>query len=240
MKKVRTVLHKDAMGALINETWQFEEGDRDAFRAWATERAQDEPRTLEDMLAGVKKYVDHEMIADGWPASDTIIAYNRDQPEHWRSLASFDDAEPGEQSEWADFYVERTAEPLSRAWHLAKIAFSLRCIHSAQGAGRELALFRHGLKIGTYMQAAEMRRHHLKKAETGKKQRQYLDHLRDKKNRDARNAVQKRREAIALMIGQTDRTGGALDEWLKKELETRHKISVSLRTIREDRKTLRG
>jgi hypothetical protein len=75
---------------------------------------------------------------------------------------------------------------------------------------------------------------------TGRKQRGHLTELRNTQNQGAKVAVSVRRELIEAMLFETQRTSGALDQWLKKQLSERHKIEVSERTIRSDRKALGG
>lgn len=75
---------------------------------------------------------------------------------------------------------------------------------------------------------------------TGAKQRKYLKNVSDGQNKRAKKAVQKRRAAIALLIDSTNLKGGALENWLVKQLKNNNKIQTSTRTIRDDLKFLRG
>jgi len=74
--------------------------------------------------------------------------------------------------------------------------------------------------------------------ESGAKRRRNLGDSREARNKATKANAKRRREMISAMFPETRLTGGALTKWIKKQLLERHGISVSERTIRDDRRAL--
>jgi DNA-binding PadR family transcriptional regulator len=72
----------------------------------------------------------------------------------------------------------------------------------------------------------------------GAVQRKNLSGLREFRNKAAQAGASARRNLIASLLRETNLTGGALDKWIKKKLLQRHGITISERSIRNDRKAL--
>lgn len=140
-----------------------------------------------------------------------------------------------------DFPGNRTAEAFSELWYAGKIGFecwNLLNWHRARGPN-EIALAQ-ACYLGRLLAEAEWRAAFKPAILTGAKQRRHLTDLRKSKNSAAQASVAKRREAVAALMRETALAGGALDEWLIRQLAERYGIEVSARTVRGDRKTVRG
>lgn len=140
-----------------------------------------------------------------------------------------------------NFPNDRSAEPFSELWYAGKIGFecwNLLNFHRERGPN-EVALSQ-ALYLGRLMSEFEWRAQFKPSIITGKGQRKHLKELRDTKNRAASDGVARRRALIAAIMKEQKRTGGALDDWLRKQLFTRYGITVAARTIRDDRKALRS
>jgi hypothetical protein len=140
-----------------------------------------------------------------------------------------------------DFPSDRTAEPFSELWYAGKIGFecwNLLNWHRERGPN-EIALAE-ALYLGRLLAEAEWRTAFKPSILTGRTQRRHLTNLRELQNKSTKNHVAKRREAIGALIKETKLTGGALDKWLARQLADRHSINASTRTIRSDRKAIRG
>jgi hypothetical protein len=138
-----------------------------------------------------------------------------------------------------DFPGDRTAEPFSELWYAGKIGFecwNLLTWHREHGPN-EIALSQ-ALYLGKLLTEAEWRGAFGPSIHTGRKQRRNLSDIRNGQNRAAQADVAARREAIAAMLLETTRTGGALDRWLVARLQERHGITVAERTVRSDRHSL--
>lgn len=97
-------------------------------------------------------------------------------------------------------------------------------------------MFTAGATAREFELSVRNRRH----AASGRKQHKNLKELRESKNSRAKQAVNNRRRLVACLMAETRLNGGALDQWLVRQLAERHGIRVSQRTIRSDLKAVRG
>jgi hypothetical protein len=140
-----------------------------------------------------------------------------------------------------DFPGDRTAEAFSELWYAGKIGFecwNLLNWHRMHGPN-EIALAQ-ACYLGRLLTEAEWRAAFKPAIVTGAKQRRHLTDLREGKNSAAKASVAERRRAVAALMRETLLTGGALDKWLARQLSERNGIKVCTRTIRGDRKAIRG
>ena len=138
-----------------------------------------------------------------------------------------------------NFPGDRTAEPFSELWYAGKIGFecwNLFSWHRVHGPN-EIALS-DAMRLGQLLAEAEWRAAFKPAIVTGKAQRKTLSEHREKAIKSAQDNASARRALVAEIMGETSLTGGALDKWLQRNLEERHEITVSTRTIRSDKKAL--
>ena len=141
-----------------------------------------------------------------------------------------------------DFNTDGFKEPYQDAWYAAQVGWRCDLVLNTwhrRGRAPNEAMFRYIMAIGALSTEWEWRLSFRPAILTGAKQRRHLTELRDGKNIAAQASVAERREAIGALMQETRLTGGALDKWLVGQLADRHKIKVSARTVRADRKTLR-
>ena len=139
-----------------------------------------------------------------------------------------------------NFPSDRTSNPFSELWYAGKIGQECwNFLQNHRPNNPNTVMLAQAMGLGELLKDLEWRAQYKPSILTGKKQRKTLKELRDTKNRAARDGVAIRRAFIAEMMEEQTRTGGALDNWLQKQLFSRHGITVAPRTIREDRKALR-
>jgi hypothetical protein len=139
-----------------------------------------------------------------------------------------------------DFPSDRRTEPFSELWYAGKIGFecwNLLSWHREHGPN-EIALSQ-ALYLGKLLTEAEWRGAFGPSIGTGRKQRRNLNDLRVTQNRTAKANVAVRRDAIAVILKSANLTGGALNNFIKKQLVKQYMIDISARTIRDDLKSLR-
>lgn len=138
--------------------------------------------------------------------------------------------------------AQKFAADFSDAWYAGKLGIMCRIAlaHFQKGDSGKPFLFTMVHQIASLRTDWNWRREYKPPILTGRKQRKHLKDVRENRNRDAKAAVDVRREAIRGLLSETKREGGALTTWLQQQLKSRHHISVSLRTIRDDLKALRG
>lgn len=142
-----------------------------------------------------------------------------------------------------DFGSDGFKEPYQDAWYAAQVGW--RCdlvlnIWHRKGRAPNEAMLRYIMEIGALSTEWKWRLSYRPAILTGAKQRRHLTDLREGKNSAAKASVAERREAVAALMRETARTGGAIDKWLVQQLAEQHGIEVSARTVRDDRKALRG
>lgn len=138
--------------------------------------------------------------------------------------------------------TDGVADPYTEAWYAGQVGWRCALVLQTLNSGRppnEMTMA-HIMAIGAYSTEWEWRLSYRPAILTGAKQRRHLTELREGKNTAAKASVAERREAVAALMRETRLTGGALDKWLIRQLEERHGIRVKARTIRDDRKALRG
>jgi len=143
----------------------------------------------------------------------------------------------------ADEYPgDRDVEPYSQVWYAGQVGWRCAWLLQARENGdpiQEMMLLRI-MEIGALSVEWEWRLSYRTAILTGAKQLLYLTRNRESRNAKQRAAVEKRRKAVAALIKETTRTGGALDKWLMQQLKQRHGIEVCERTVRGDRKALQA
>jgi hypothetical protein len=139
------------------------------------------------------------------------------------------------------FPNDRTAEPFTELWYAGKIGFAcwnLLNWHRVKGPN-EIALS-DAMYLGRLLSEAEWRAAFKPAIVTGKAQRKTLNEHREKAIKGAKDKAAARRALVAELMRETNRKAGALNMWLRSELEKRHGISVSERTIRTDKAALQS
>lgn len=134
---------------------------------------------------------------------------------------------------WADF---------SDVWFAGRIGSLCRqaLAHNAKGSAGESSLFQMVWEIARLHRDWNWRRANKPAILTGRKQRKALRVLRETRNSAAKAEAASRRKLVAEMMQETRLEGGALDQWLARQLEERHGIKVARRTVRADRAKIRG
>lgn len=130
----------------------------------------------------------------------------------------------------------------SDAWYAGKIGLLCRAAlnHKAKGDAGEPFLFAIIFEIAKLQTDWTWRRGNKPAILTGRKQRKALGVLRESRNMSAKAEVTRRRSLVATLMQETRLKGGALNAWLARELAERHGIAISTRTLRADRKAIRG
>ena len=160
--------------------------------------------------------------------------WHRKEKEHWRP------------SPWSQRYaapwIQESATDFSKVWYAARIGWVCRLFLEHIKIGNSAKPHVHALayEIGVLKNDANWRLQHKPSVLTGGKQRRNLAKLREDQNARAKTHVIERRGLIETLMQETQRTGGALDNWLVQQLKERHSIQVSKRTVRGDRRAIRG
>jgi hypothetical protein len=131
-------------------------------------------------------------------------------------------------------FAERLSRPLSDEWYAARIC---GWVHLSQVADNVDFKLRCSFAAGEMAADWRWRRTFKPDILTGKKQRHWLSEIRRRTNERATAKARKRRQLVAELALHTERTGGALVAWLKRELAERG-LNVSDRTIRRDLQAL--
>lgn len=140
-----------------------------------------------------------------------------------------------------DFPGDRTAQPYSKLWYMGKIG--LECwvlLGKREQGGHNVWTLRQVLNLGTLLAEADWRLKYRPDILTGHKQRRTLAECRSRSNQGRKQTADARREAIRIMLEDTNAKGGALEKYLKNRLLTELDVSVSKRTIRNDLMQIRA
>jgi hypothetical protein len=137
--------------------------------------------------------------------------------------------------------AQKHAADFSDAWYAGRLGIKCRLALEIfqKDKVEKSSLFNEVFEIATLRTDWGWRRGQKPSILTGRKTRRNLTDLRETQNRYAQAGVTERHSAIAAMLQTTNRTGGALTSWIRKQLVERHEITVSERTIRGDLKELR-
>lgn len=133
------------------------------------------------------------------------------------------------------------AGDFSDAWYAGEIGLKCRIAleKHRKGHAGEPWLLSQIFAIATLRSDWLWRRQHKPQILTGRKIRKGLDERRIAKNAEQRELMEDRRRNIELLLLQTGRSGGALEDYLICELRKRGHETLSRRTIRRDLKALR-
>ena len=116
------------------------EEEREAF--FADTRSEPFGAYLENMKSGVAEY----LVDNGWPHPDECVLVDEGG---WRPMtADFEDfkqwrkhGSPAGKRSLGHFYIEKTAEDLSKDWFAAKLYRHMLEIERADGENRDMAIF---------------------------------------------------------------------------------------------------
>ena len=141
-----------------------------------------------------------------------------------------------------EYPSDGNAEPYTDAWYAGNVGWRCDLVLRSHELGEPMneVLLAYVMAIGELTTEWKWRFTYRPSILTGAKQRKHLKALGDTKNAVASAGVQKRRRVVRELLRETKRKGGALDQWLLRQLAEQHGIVVSERTIRADRQALRG
>lgn len=124
-----------------------------------------------------------------------------------------------------NFPHDRTAEPFSELWYAGKIgAECWNLLNHFRAHGLNEIALSNAMYLGRLLCEAEWRAAFKPSIVTGKAQRKTLSEHREKAIKGAKDKVAARRTLVAQLMLETERKGGALDKWLRRELQERHGI----------------
>lgn len=137
-------------------------------------------------------------------------------------------------------YVQKAHRDLSDVWYAAKIGRKCReaLHHQSKSDGGTDYLFSFVFEIATLRTDWSWRSSRKKPLITGLKQCRNLREKRDMQNRKTRQEAASRRAIVEKLMAETRLTGGGLDRWLQHRLLRDYGLSVSPRTLREDRRSI--
>jgi hypothetical protein len=169
MKRYKAVSAKDALGEVSRDVW---EPETPSERAEALNRAlsvgshHPDRQIIEDVTE-MRDLVDTGLIGMGWPPSGARVAVAEDGS--WREISDHEELAESELPRWADMWIGKAAEPLSEAYFLGKMAFSLKVIEESLAANDMMTVFRHAMRLGMYQTEIDIRKIAGRYAEIGKK-----------------------------------------------------------------------
>lgn len=169
MKRERWIIAHDALGEIAREVWQPEtpQEQSEALRKSLYPNPRPKGWGLADELAEMRDLIDRGLIGMGWPPSNVPLAVT---PEGgWRVVEGAHDVGEGEAFRWSFTWIDQAAEPLTEAYWLGRMAFSLAAIDAHLERGDMLTLFQHAMRLGAHQTEIDVRKIALRYAESGKK-----------------------------------------------------------------------
>lgn len=222
----------DEITRLLKRTY---EGDQTEVWQWFAElHASD---SFESFIAELVGACDAVLMSNGWPRSDTSLLFSKSGD--WQEWT------PESEVEWntklhrgvvrTTKFVKQQSTPFSLVWYAADIAekcHEVSCPNELDSSKRSLRL----IALGMQLQDWSWRSKEKPAIVTGRKQRRYLAETRDNSNRNRQNNVEIRRRLVAKIAAKSGRSKGALAEYVRQVLATKHNCDVALRTVRRDLK----
>lgn len=169
MKRERWILATDAIGAIEREVWLPETPDEEpeALYQMMSVGCHDPDRQIIDDVEEMRGRIDAGLIEMGWPPSNVQLAIPKNgQP---RIIQTHHDMCEGDAFARSWAWIEKNAKPLSEAYWLAKMAFSLIVIEQSLEKNDMMTVFRHAMKLGAYQTEIDVRKRAGRFAETGKR-----------------------------------------------------------------------
>jgi hypothetical protein len=229
------MIAEDAIGFIDREVWHPEAPEErpEALLKTLSVGSHDADRHISDDVAEMRERIDAGLARMGWPPSCARLAVSKEGTA--RVIASPEELRGGEVFSWSFVWIEKNALPLSEAYFLGKMAWSLQVIEWSLEKGDMMTVFRHAMRLGAYQTEIDVRRFGLRSATVGKKQTKVLDDHRARANEKKQMKAERRQEIVAKVAAESSANRGALVREVQKHLKALG-VTVTDRTIRADLK----